>query len=195
MTLRFVLGLLLSFTAFAQADLPYEPMTSAERWKKYTKDNFTGPGVYLSAFGPPIRSHLNNEPTEWEKGFPGYMHHVAYSYTRSLIDSSIRHSTAAALGHDVRYERSNKKGVLPRVGHALSRTFVTRNSEGRLVPYVSNFMGSYGGAMLGTYMLSDRHEPLNYGVQRGHIRLAGKSFGNLFREFSPEIKRLFRIKR
>ena len=192
MKIYFVLAFVTTATAFAQPAAPYEPITKSERWKEFAKDNFTSPGAYFSALGPAIGAQIKNEPPEWGQGVKGYAHRAGYYYGMSIIDSSIRHSTAAAFGHDVRYERATKKGILPRTKHAISRGFVTRNSEGKLVPYISNFMGSYGGGMLSTYMLPDRYDPLKRGLQQGHLLFAANTGGNILREFAPEIKKLFR---
>ena len=192
MKTRLAIAFVATVTAFAQPAPLYEPITKSERWKEFAKANFTSPGAYFSAFGPAIGAQINNDPPEWGQGVKGYAHRAGYYYGRSFIDSSIRHSSAAAFGHDVRYERSTKKGFLPRTGHAISRGFVTRNNDGKLVPFISNFMGSYGGGMLSTYMLPDRYDPLKRGLQQGHVLFAANTGGNILREFAPEIKKLFR---
>ena len=189
---RFLLALTFSGSVFAQTITSYEPLTGSERWKQYTKRNFTGPEAYVGTLSSAISAGTGREPREWGQGVQGYAHRLGYRYTTTLLDSSIRHSTAALLGHEVRYEASKRSGFFPRAGHALSRGFVTRNSSGHLVPNMSRFMGSYGGAMLGTYMRPDRYDPLVYGLQHGHVRLASSTISNLFREFSPDIKRMFR---
>ena len=191
---RFALLFTFSVVAFGQVAGTYEPITGSERWKEFTRENFISPGAYFRALGPAIGAQMKEEPREWGQGVGGYAHRAGYYYGMNFIDSSIRHSSAAALGHDVRYERSKKKGFFPRAGHALSRGFVTRNSSGNLIPYVSNFMGSYGSGMISTYMMPERYDPLKFGLQRGHILFAAHIGENIFREFGPEIKKFFRRK-
>ena len=185
---------LLSFSAVlgAQTVSTYVPMTQTERWKEFTKETFTSPGIYFSSLGAALGGQLNNRPSEWGQGVEGYAHRTGYFYALNVMDKTIRNSSAAAFGHDVRYEPSKKKGLLPRSGYALSRAFVTRNREGKLVPYVSNFIGNYGSGMISTYMLPDRYDPIKNGLQAGHIMFASNAGGNLLREFGPDLKKAFR---
>ena len=175
-----------------QAQTAYQPITTSERWAEFRKDNFTTPAAYVGALGPALYSQVDHSYSPWPLGAEGYARRTGYFYGMGLIESSIRHSTAAALGNEVRYERSNKTGLFPRAGHAIGRNFVTRNRQGHLTPNVSTFMSSYGSGMLSTYMLPQRFQPTVFGVQQGHIIFSASAGLNLFREFSPDLKKLVR---
>ena len=181
--------------ATAQQVLPYQPITPAERWQEFTRDSFTSPGGYLVPLFPAGIAHLKNKPTQWGQGAEGFGRRAGYAYATNFMDDSILHASAAILRNDVRYEPSKDEKVMRRVRHALSRTFVTRSQSGRLTFNSSNFMSSYGAGMLATYMLpSESYEPLKYGVRQGHILIAAHAGSNLLKEFTPDIKRLFRRK-
>lgn len=181
--------------ASAQQVIPYEPITPAERWQEYKKDAFTTPGAYLVPLFPAGIAHLKDRPTQWGQGAEGFGRRAGYAYATNFMDDSILHASAAILRNDVRYEPSKDEKVMRRVGHAISRTFVTRARDGRLTFNASNFMSSYGAGMLASYMLpSESYEPLKYGVRQGHILIAAHAGSNLLKEFTPDIKRLFRRK-
>ena len=181
--------------ASAQQVVPYVPITPSERWQEYKKDVFTTPEGYLVPLFPAAIAHLKNRPTQWGQGAEGFGRRAGYAYATNFMDDSILHASAAILKNDVRYEASGDSRVLHRLGHALSRTFVTRARDGRLTFNVSNFMSSYGAGMLATYMLpSESYEPLKYGVRQGHVLIAAHAGGNVLKEFSPDIKKFFHRK-
>ncbi|MET0645577.1 MAG: hypothetical protein ABW208_03085 [Pyrinomonadaceae bacterium] len=97
----------------------------------------------------------------------------------------------ALFKQDPRYERSPKKGVGRRLGHAVSRLFVTRDDDWNLEPNYSRFAGAATSSALANVW--ERSTP-------GHDRIGadatlkrfGRSFisgaiGNIFREFAPDL--------
>ena len=195
MKLLIVFLILTAGVATAQPVAGYQPMTSSERRQAFIEDSFTSPGGYLVPLFPAGIAHLKNKPTQWGQGAEGFGRRAGYAYATNFMDDAILHSSAAILKNDVRYESSKDVKVVRRIGHALSRTFVTRAHDGRLTFNASNFMSSYGAGMLATYMLpSESYEPLKYGVRQGHVLIAAHAGSNLIKEFTPEIKKLFRRK-
>lgn len=97
----------------------------------------------------------------------------------------------ALFKQDPRYERSPKKGFGRRLGHAVSRLFVTRDDDWNLEPNYSRFAGAATSSALANAW--ERSTP-------GHDRIGadatlkrfGRSFisgaiGNIFREFAPDL--------
>jgi hypothetical protein len=104
---------------------------------------------------------------------------------------------AALFRQDPRYERSQSKGVGRRALHAASRVFVTRGDDRSLQPNYSRFAGEMTSSAL-----SNLWEHSTPGHDRvgadATLRRFSSSFVTgalsniLFREFGPDIKRIFR---
>lgn len=97
----------------------------------------------------------------------------------------------ALFKQDPRYERSKSKKFASRLGHAVSRVFVTRDDDWNLEPNYSRFAGAATSSALANVW--ERSTP-------GHDRIGadatlkrfGRSFlsgaiGNIFREFVPDL--------
>ena len=65
------------------------------------------------------------------------------------VKTTVEHVVAARLHEDLKYHRSNKRGVAPRLRHALTSTVVTRNMRsGKRRPAVGRISGhAAAGAM------------------------------------------------
>jgi hypothetical protein len=81
----------------------------------------------------------------------------------------------ALFKQDPRYERSRKKGFGPRLGHAVSRLFVTRDDDWNLEPNYSRFAGAATSSALANVW--ERSTP---GHDRIGVGPTFKRFGNTF---------------
>lgn len=136
--------------------------------------------------------HRDAAPGAWGTGASGYGKRMAARAGLVLSQAGVHHATAAALDLDPRGDRSRCGCTNPlrRAGHAVARTFVTRDRRGRAVPNVPLVAGAAGGAAIARAWY-----PRNDGPGRDATRLAamtvvGQAGANLFREFAPDLKRL-----
>lgn len=171
---------------------PYSPLTPAERWRLWETDNFTGSYAYFRALGSASGLQVAGDPAEW-KGFSGYAKRAASQFAGFAIQGSIQSSLAAAVGYDTRYAPSHRTGFFARSGHAISRTFVTTNAEGKSRLDAPNLAGIYGAAMIQTLWYPARYNWKD-GLRNGNINVGFDAGINLLREFGPDIKRAFRGK-
>ena len=170
----------------------WQPMTGKERLDRYWKESFGSPGLYFASTGAAIGSQFRNDPTEWGKTGSGYAKRAASNFVRFSAQTAIHEAGAAALGLDPRYHSCECKGFLPRAGHAVKWTLVTRDNNGHIRPNVPVVAAAYGSGMISTLWYPDRYTPLTDGVRVGHQQL-GMEFGiNVIREFGPELKRTLR---
>jgi hypothetical protein len=95
------------------------------------------------------------------------------------------------LGHDTRYFREPDKSGWHRTGHALRRTFLTRNREGHTVFDVSQMAGIFGTPMAASLWNPRNHQGSAFGreVHAGTFGIAAQAGSNLFKEFGPDLKR------
>ena len=181
--------------AIADASQPYVPLTAEERARLWAKNNFVNPRAYLRAFVFSIPQHQNNNPPEWGTGAAGYLRRSGSRYARFTISSSIHHGLAGALGHDPRYiSCRNCKGVGHRLWHSFVYEFLTYNRDGRPVFNVAAVAGQFGSEAIASTWIPNR--TVGHQLKRGLTEQV--SFGwlsNVAREFSPEIKRLFKRKK
>jgi hypothetical protein len=169
----------------------YKPLTGQQRWKLFLKEDFTSPGAYLRALGPALGNHLDNIPSEWNQGLKGYSRRVASRYGTFLVQGAVRASAAALLKQDPRYIRSARKGVWPRVGHAILFNYVTFNNDGKKTLAIARIGSAYAGGMTSLMWLPERHTWKD-GMRVGHQQLVIGNLSNLVQEFWPEIQGIFK---
>lgn len=170
----------------------WKPMTGAERRDFFVEQAVLSPVVYLRSFGSAVFNHTSNRPPEWGQGAEGYFHRVGDRFGRFAVQDVITHGTAAALGHEVRYVRCECKGLFPRVAQAIAQNFVALNSQGNWAPNYARVAGTFGSEIAGNYWWPERTRNSSI-IFRGVAIQFGVNTGlNLFREFTPEVKRIFK---
>jgi hypothetical protein len=97
----------------------------------------------------------------------------------------------ALFKQDPRYERSKSKKFGSRLGHAISRVFVTRDDDWNLEPNYSRFAGAATSSALANVW--ERSTPghdrigADATLKRFGMTFVSGAIGNIFREFVPDI--------
>jgi hypothetical protein len=170
-------------------------MSTEDRWKDYVRQNFTQPGAFFQTFFTALGDQTGNVPSEWGKGVGEFPRRVGSEFARFTIGGTIKSAMAAGLHEDTRFYPSRCRGVWSRTVHAVSRTILTYNQNGNRTLDIAGLAGLYGGPMIMTAWYPHKYTPLGYGVRQGNLA-AGITAGiYLIREFSPELKGLFRHKK
>ncbi len=167
----------------------YTPMTSSQRWSDFVSSSLASPAVALRVFSSAAISHINREPVSYGMGSRGFFERAGSHYARFAVSGSIHSGLAAALGHDTRYFREPEKSGWRRAGHALRRTLVTRDREGRDVFDISQMTALYVSPMVASTWHPRHISPLTQGFRAGNFGVGAQAMGNLFREFGPDLKR------
>jgi len=181
---------LLTERAAVGAGSSYRPLTGKERLDIYVRQAFWSPGVLFRAAGPALGSHLKNRPPEWGQGMEGYGRRFANRFGRFALKETYEAAGAAALGHEVRYLRSTRSGFLPRAGHAMAATFITYDRNGRRTPHIARLGSAFAAEFTGNLWMPAGYRTSTEAVRGVGIELGISSVFNLFREFSPELKRV-----
>jgi hypothetical protein len=176
--------------AVARATDTYAPATGKERRDLYVRRAFLSPGAFFRAAGPALGSHLKNRPPEWGQGMEGYGRRFANRFGRFALKETYEAAGAAALGHEVRYLRSARSGFLPRAGHAMAATFITYDKNGRRTPHIARLGSAFAAEFTGNLWMPAGYRTGAEAVRGVGIELGMNSVFNLFREFSPELKRV-----
>lgn len=170
----------------------YVPMTGHERWNDYLRQNFGQPGAFFQTFFTALGDQTGHVPSNWSGGASVFPHRLGSEFARFTIGGTIESTIDAGLHHDTRFFPCGCHGALARSLHAVSRTFLTYNSDGKRRLDIGGIAGIYGGPMLMTTWYPRNYTSLGYGVRQGNLA-AGITAGiYVIREFSPELKRLFR---
>jgi hypothetical protein len=169
----------------------YAPLTGKERWNLYLRDAFWSPGVFFKAAGPALGGHLNNDPPEWGQGMEGYSKRFANRFGRNALQETYEAAGASLLQHEVRYIRSKRSGFLPRAAHALTANFVTSDRQGHRTPHISRVGAAFAAEFTGNLWMPAGYRDTSKAVRGVGVQLGLGSAFNLFREFAPELKRVF----
>ena len=172
----------------------YVPMTAEDRWSDYVRQNFAQPGVFFQTVVTALGDQTGNVPSEWGKSVGKFPQRIGSEFSRFTIGGTIKSMIAAGLHEDTRFHSCVCRGAWHRTIHAVSRTLLTYNQDGKRTLDIAGLAGLYGGAMVMTTWYPSGYTALGYGVRQGNLA-AGITTGiYVIREFSPELKRLFRHK-
>jgi len=175
---------------FARVNPP-RPLTVGGKLRFYLKATY-GPRPLLTMAASAGLNQWRDFPTEWGQGMEGYGRRFASRVGQRTVNNSIRFGVGAALREDPRYFPSERKGFLPRMGHALAYTFVARTDSGGRTFAVSRFAGAFGSAFISNTWHPAGVDDTNHALGRAGIALAVDAGMNVVREFWPDVKRVFR---
>lgn len=175
-------------------DRPYEPLTMKQRFSVYWRGAFSTSAGF-QAFAPAWVDHARLRHREWGSGMEGYGARLGDRYGRFLVGRTFEHGAAAMLGYEPRYIPCQCTGTGSRIRHAMVKTFVTYNRQGKWVPNIPRF-----AAMTSSELIAPMWQPprsYTVGDMSGRI---GVRFGlnmatNVAKEFTPEWKKLIPFKK
>jgi hypothetical protein len=136
--------------------------------------------------------HRDGAQRTWGTGADAYGRRMAARAGLVLSQTAVQHGTAAMLGLDPRGDRSRCGCASPlrRATHALTRTLYTRDRRGRAVPNVPLVAGAAGGAMIARAWYPRDEGPGPDAARFAAMAVVGQAGANVFKEFTPELKRL-----
>jgi hypothetical protein len=184
----------------ARAQGKRAPLTADQKIGRSLSSAFLRPAPYLmSAFTAGITEWREDKPAGKTTGdeLADWGSRAARNFaTRSTSTFFSSGVYPALFKQDPRYDPSQSKSVGRRALHAASRVFVTRGDDGSLEPNYSRFAGQFTSSALSN--LWERSTP-------GHDRIgtdatlrrfessfiSGALTNIIFKEFGPDIKRIF----
>jgi len=170
----------------------YKPLTGKERFHLYLNQTFVPPEAYLGALLSSGVDQIGNDPPEWGQGLKGYGIRFASRFGTNFVQNSIQAAGAAALHEEPRYVSSSSKGFFHRSEHALLFTLVTYNNSGKVTPAIASVGSTYAASMITTLWMPKRYTMLGDGVRDGNLQLGLNGAFNIFEEFLPDIKKVFK---
>jgi hypothetical protein len=200
----------LTVTAPALAQEPTAPLRAEDSATVRGQEVTEGPGRLRLFLDDTVRSkslvprlawsaaldQREESPRTWGSGPGGYGKRMAAQAGLALSQAGVQHGTAALLGLDPRGDQTRCACTNPmkRAGHALTRTFFTRDRRGRAVPNVPMVAGAVGGAAIARAWYP--HGDSGHDAARlAGLAIIGQAGANVAREFAPELKRLNPLRR
>jgi len=171
------------------------PLTAGQKVKRSFRGAFLSPVPYATAA-------FNAGITQWGEDYPPHK-----NTDDKLADWGSRTARVFATGttyrlfgngfypalfkQDPRYERSKSKKFGSRLGHAVSRLFVTRDDDWNLEPNYSRFAGAATSSALANVWerSTPKHDRIGADAtlkRFGNTFISG-AIGNLFREFAGDL--------
>lgn len=162
----------ISQAVVSEARHPY-----VQHWKKST----FGKRAVAGVVGRAGVSQLTNHPRQWGRGPSGFGKRVGAGFATHTVMTTVEHAVAAPLHEDLQYHHSNKRGVGPRLEHALVSTVVTRNTRtGRRTPAAGRISGHAAAGAFSQAALAG-----GSGAATAGVGLAADAGANVAREFWP----------
>ncbi len=169
-------------------------ITGRLRAKLFLRNGFGSAGALFRSVGPAIGGQFSNNPKDWGRTPEGFGRRVGLTFTIATTRDLVAHTSAAVLGRDPRYQRCDCKGPARRIGQAFKGLLASADSTGALRFDPSGVIGAYAGGYVGANLYPDRFSRRVKGYQLGTQQLGSIVIGNLFLEFGPEIRRIFKRK-
>ncbi|HWS88983.1 MAG TPA: hypothetical protein VN282_18560 [Pyrinomonadaceae bacterium] len=172
-----------------------DPLTGEQKIKRAAKGAFLSPAPYaIAAFNAGITQLGEDYPPHKETGdkLADWGSRTARVFATGTTYRMFGNGFYPALfKQDPRYERSQKKGFGSRLGHAVSRVFVTRDDDWNLEPNYSRFAGAMTSSALANVWerSTPDHDRIGVGPtfkRFGNTFISG-AIGNIVREFAGDL--------
>lgn len=144
----------------------YVPMTAEDRWNDYVRQNFAQPGVFFQTFFTAVGDQTANVPSEWGKSADSFPQRLGSEFARFTIGGTIKSTIAAGLREDTRFHPCHFHGAWHRTIHAVSRTLLTYNQDGKRTLDIAGLAGLYSGPMVMTRWYPSRYNG-RWGMESG----------------------------
>ena len=178
--------------AVTNASFVYTPLSAHCKFHLFLKTTYS-PYTFASAGFQATWAQAMGQWPRYGGGAQGW----GKRFGATLADTESRRfiqtfALSTILHQDPRYFPSHKRTFISRVWYATTRVVVTRNDSGDSTFNTSEFLGAlFASALQNSYY--PRHDR-TFGdtMNRFGGALSSDATGNLLREFTPDIKRLFR---
>jgi hypothetical protein len=121
--------MIISLAALPAAATNETTHRKAHPYRDDWKHSTFGKGAATSAVGGAAMGQATGHPKNYGGGAGGFGKRVGAGFATHAVGSTVHHAVAAPLHENLHYERSNKRGFGPRLGHALSSTVIARNTK------------------------------------------------------------------
>ena len=171
----------------APTNEPYRPPTQNQRFRRYVRWMFAPYSLASVTFVSGIHQAEHNPP-DWTEGWDGFGQRFASDLGTEMAGATARYALAEALREDTAYYPCACRGFGPRLGHALTATFIARRgADGHGAFGLPELVAPYAGSFTSVY----GWYPSRYGwkdaLRMGDNGLLSEAGTNVAIEFLPSI--------
>jgi hypothetical protein len=168
----------------------YQPLTAAHKFKIAAQDTFD-PGAFVLSGMFAGEAQLTHATPAFGQETSGYLRYYGTTYGNVVAGNFMREAIYPSLLHqDPRYFRKGAGSTFSRVGYAMGQIFWTHNDTGRSQFNFSEVLGSATAASIAEAYYPGRRRVANAASKMG-IQLGVGTFGNILKEFWPDLSRRF----
>lgn len=136
-----------------------------------------------------------DHPSQWGEGWGPLGERYTSHIGQYLIQRSIMFPVQAIDHEDTRYFRSTRTSIKGRIGDAFLHTVWRHSDSGGMMPAYSEFLGDYGAAAVSRVWWPNQYHTGSAIFIAGSDTVLVDAGINVFREFTPDIKRWLHISR
>jgi len=172
--------------------MDYTPLSTRCKFNLFLKQTHS-PSTFVSAA---FQATLNQAQDQWPE-YGGGVQGWGKRFGTTLADTESRRfiqtvALSTILHQDPRYFPSRKRNLISRSWYAATRVVITRNDRGDNTFNTSEFLGTLFTSSLQNSYYPRRERNFGETMNRFSGALSSDAIGNLQREFTPDMKRLFR---
>ncbi len=191
--MRYLALLTLLFGSLLTAQ-PYAPITASQRAKFFTDDTFGVRSLLLADPAVSAWRTWRGRPVEWDKNWEGFGKRYASRVTINAITNGTEVSLGAIWKEDPRYFPKTGGTVKARLTEAARQSVLSRYADGNYHIGAAKAAGMVAGSF-GQKLFMPASVTSNGDCSIRAVGYVGARFlSNLFEEFRPEIRKLFRRK-
>jgi hypothetical protein len=172
--------------------MDYTPLSARCKFNLFLKQTHS-PYTFVSAA---FQATLDQAQDQWPD-YGGGVQGWGKRFGATLADTESRRfiqtvALSTILHQDPRYFPSRKRSLISRSWYAATRVVMTRNDSGDNTFNTSEFLGTLFTSSLQNSYYPRRDRNFAETMNRFSGALSSDAIGNLQREFTPDMKRLFR---
>ena len=168
----------------------YRPITPKQKFKLATQDSFDRGMLILSALFAGEGQLTKSNPS-FGNGGSAYAKYFAASFADFAVGNYMTEAIYPTVFHqDPRFFRRGTGSTRSRVGSAVGQIFWTRTDSGRRQFNFSEIIGNSTAVAISNAYYPDNRNASD-AATRLCVQIAVDTVGNLLKEFSPELSRIF----
>jgi len=172
----------------------YKPLTTGQKFQLATQDSFDRGTLVLGGLFA-AEGQLTKSTPSFGQGASGYTRYFASSYADFVIGDYMTEGIYPSLLHqDPRYFQCGPRSAWSRLGCAIGQIFWTHTDSGHMRFNYSEIAGNATAVAISNAYYPDNRNALD-GISKLGVQIGVDMAGNVLKEFSPELGRLFSRKR
>ena len=176
----------------AEANAPFVPLTTKQKFTIASKDSFDYPVLFTTAFFAGISQANGDNNKVYGQGLEGFAHRYGIQYADQTLGNYFPESIVPTLFHeDPRYFRMGEGRARSRLLYAVSRMVIGKADDGDWTFNKPEILGNLMAASLASTYHPHQRTAGDIISEAGNF-WESDVVGNIIKEFWPDVKRHFK---